>query len=235
MSPLAAYRRWHAGWREGWRHDLSRPRARLYAHIDAEVMDHGFLRAAFPNRHTVVPGIWRSNQPSPRQLARWARRGLRTVLNVRGANTFGSYALEAEACRRLGIDLIDLRLRSRALPDPADIHALKRVFDTAERPLLIHCKSGADRAGLAAACFVLFAGGTPAEAQAQLSLRYLHLRHAKTGILDQFVAAYAAHNAATPTPFLDWVDSHYDPAALRAGFTPGGLSAFFADTVLGRE
>ena len=51
-----------------------------------------------------------------------------------------------------------------------------------EYPVLVHCKSGADRAGLFAALFlILREGATVAEAREELSPRYGHFRHAKTG------------------------------------------------------
>ena len=62
------------------------------------------------------------------------------------------------------------------------------LFNSIEKPALMHCKSGADRAGLMAALYVLIHCKKPvAEAMKQLSLRYLHVRQAKTGMLDSFL------------------------------------------------
>jgi len=222
-------------WRDGWLGDLDRPGARRAAWLDMMLFDHGVLRLLWTNRDAVLPGVYRSNQPSPGQIAGWKERGIRTIVNVRGPSDWGSYVLEAQACERAGITLIDHRLYSRDMPTAESIHGLKRIFDTAARPLLIHCKSGADRAGLASALFVLFAGGTIEAAQAQLSLRYLHVKSAKTGMLDHFLASYAAFNAHTPTPFLTWVDQHYDRDALRAEFRSRGLADLLVGGILQRE
>jgi CHASE1-domain containing sensor protein len=36
-------------------------------------------------------------------------------------------------------------------------------------------------------------------------------------------------------PFLEWVETEYDEAALKRDFVAGGLSAFMVDRVLRRE
>ncbi|MHA3978181.1 fused DSP-PTPase phosphatase/NAD kinase-like protein [Halovulum sp. GXIMD14794] len=222
-------------WRHHWAHDMAHPRARLYAYCDLHFSDHGFVRAIWTNRDEVAPGIWRSNQPSPRQLRWLSAQGLRTVLNLRGATSIGAYALERETCAEEGLRLIDFKMTSRALPTVEQIHGLRRIFETAERPLLMHCKSGADRAGIASALFLLFNGASAEDAARQLSLRYLHLDHSKTGILDHFVECYRQFDARTPTPFMDWVDNHYDPDALNATFKPSGPAEFLNSTILRRE
>ncbi|OYV36935.1 MAG: protein tyrosine phosphatase, partial [Acidocella sp. 20-61-6] len=93
---------------------------------------------------------------------------------------------------------------------------------------------GADRAGLASAIFMLLDGKSAAQAQAQLSLRFGHLRHAKSGILDQFIAAWARTGEGRK-PFLQWVAEDYDAAALQAGFKTNPVARFLNERVLVRE
>ena len=111
---------------------------------------------------------------------------------------------------------------------------LAEIYRTMQAPALVHCKSGADRAGLAAGMFLLLRGGTTRDALRQLSLRYGHVRQSKTGILDAFFAAYARDGEGRK-PFLDWVREDYDEAALRSGFKAGGVAEFINDRVLARE
>jgi hypothetical protein len=111
---------------------------------------------------------------------------------------------------------------------------LAEVFAGMDEPALIHCKSGADRAGLAAGIFLLLQGGSAAAAQAQLSWRFLHVRGSPTGILDAFFALYA-REAEGRIGFLDWVRDDYDEAALRRGFQANRLGRLFTDRLLGRE
>ncbi len=98
----------------------------------------------------------------------------------------------------------------------------------------MHCKSGADRTGLAAGLAILFEGGTSRQALEQLSWRFGHWSRSRTGVLDAFFVRYAAE-AEGRLPFLDWVTNEYDEAALRRDFVAGGLSSFLVDRVLVRE
>jgi len=230
-----AWRRWEADWRAGWAGDLDAPGARARARFDMLVLDHGALRLFWHNMGEVMPGVWRANQPAPATLARLRDRGFRTVVNFRGASDWGSYLLEREAAARLGLTLIDHRLYSRMAPRKEHVLGALEIFETAERPLLIHCKSGADRAGLGAAICLLGAGRPPAEAARELSFRYLHVRAARTGVLDAFVAAYAEAAAASGIGFRDWVEGPYDPHALDAAFTASRAGSFLVDRVLRRE
>ena len=53
--------------------------------------------------------------------------------------------------------------------------------------MLMHCKSGADRAGLMSVLYRFLHEGVPLkEATQELSLKYGHFRQADTGILDYF-------------------------------------------------
>jgi protein tyrosine/serine phosphatase len=101
-------------------------------------------------------------------------------------------------------------------------------------PALIHCMSGADRAGLAAGLAILFEGGSAADALRQLSWRFGHFSHSRAGILDAFFIAYATQGEGR-IPFLDWVRTEYDENALRRNFAAHGLASFLNDLVLRRE
>ena len=99
---------------------------------------------------------------------------------------------------------------------------------------LLHCKSGADRAGLAAGLCLMFEGRSAAEALTQLSWRFGHIRQARTGILDAFFLRFA-REAEGRKPFLDWVRADYDEAALRRDYVARGISIFLNDQLLARE
>ena len=235
-NPRKRFNKWASEWRNEWWQDLTDPGNRRRAAFDAFVFDHGFIRSLYLNVAKVDDQVYRSSQPSARDIERFARQGLRTIINFRGESTWGSYALEREACRDTGLTLIDHRLHSRAPPTAERILALKDIFETAERPLLMHCKSGADRAGIGSALYVLMMGsGSPQDAARQLSLRFGHIRASNTGVLDRFVEEYAAINARTPTPFLEWVKHHYDRDAMQAEFRDGKLFSFLTDRLLRRE
>ena len=180
------------------------------------LFDHGLLRKAWRNEHEIDAGVWRSSQPDPGMIRRLAAQGFKAIVNLRGATEWGSYFLEREACRAAGIELVDFKLNSRKLPSREELLALDALFERLPRPFLMHCKSGADRAGFAAALYLLLRNDLPVEeARRQLSWRYLHLRGAATGVLHFLLDRYAADSAAEPMRFRDWVERRYDPAALN--------------------
>jgi protein tyrosine/serine phosphatase len=202
--------------------DISTPRGRLAAWVHFHLFDHGILRTVWSNLDQVAPGVWRSNQPSPRRLERYHRMGIRTILNLRGTNDGSPWLFEREAAQRLGMRMIDVRLFARKLVPPEDLLALLDIFETIDRPFVMHCKSGADRAGLASALWLLHMEGAPIEiARRHLHWRYVHLDFTDTGILDHLLDAYARDTAATPMPIRTWIATRYDPAALTQSFRAG--------------
>ena len=160
--------------------------------LDLYLYDHGFLRFAFQNLYKIDRNMWRSNQPSPKQIEKAHNKlGIQTILNLRGPRETGDWQLEAEICNRLGIELINFRVRSRAAPEKEMLLKTPKLFSSIKYPALLHCKSGADRAGLMSALYVLIVMKKPAiVALRQLSFKYLHVKQAKTGILDAFIASY---------------------------------------------
>ncbi|MGB2509193.1 MAG: fused DSP-PTPase phosphatase/NAD kinase-like protein [Candidatus Puniceispirillaceae bacterium] len=203
----------------------------------AELMlkDHGVLRLAWHNLHQIDAQMWRSNQPTPGRVEQAAKAGIKTIINLRGPRNDGGWKLEAEACKKANITLIDFTARSRAAPDKEMLYGARDLFNSIEKPALMHCKSGADRAGLMAALYVLIHCKKPvAEAMKQLSLRYLHVRQAKTGMLDSFFETYAPYEAQGMA-FFDWVDTIYDPKALHDEFMARPWAEKLVDGILRRE
>ena len=199
--------------------DISTPAGRRSAVWHALLMDHGLLRTVWSNLHEVAPGVWRSNQPSPRRLRRFHEMGIRGVINLRGAPRSSYYLFEEEACRDLGLVLVNCPFSARRLPPAADLLRLLDLFRTVPRPFVMHCKSGADRSGLAAALYLMAEADVPvAEARKQLGLRYLHLRGGPKGVLSCMLDAYARDTAETPMPIRQWLETRYDPVALQAEF-----------------
>lgn len=217
--------------------DLSTKAGRRIAWLDALFVDHAVFRLFWGNWAVVEPGVlYRCNHPTPGRLVAMTRRhGLRTMINLRGAEAKnGADALTREAATQLGLALVDISLQSRRAPARADILKLAGVYRTMQVPALIHCKSGADRAGLAAALFVLLNGGTVQQALRHLSLRFGHMKQSRAGVLDAFLLRFMAE-AEGRKPFLEWVREDYDEAALRRDFQAGGLASFINDRILRRE
>ena len=134
----------------------------------------------------------------------------------------------------LGLDFVDMPLSSGYAPSRERLLALVEALRTMREPGLVHCKSGADRAGFAAAVFLLLQGASVAQAMGQLSLRWGHLAQSRAGVLDAVLNAYRGA-AEGRRPFAEWVRDDYDPDRLQAGFRTGRLSILLQEQVLRRE
>lgn len=217
--------------------DISSTPGRNRAERELILGDHGFLRETFQNLHAISDEMWRSNQPNPRQIADHVRlRGIKTIINLRGPSTRGYYLLEQEACAENGVVLIDFQVFSRDTPTVEKVLEAKALFDRIEFPALMHCKSGADRAGLMSVLYVIFRMGEPVStATRQLSKKYLHMREGKTGLLDAFFDIYLAAERATGISFEDWLTTEYDRVKVKEDFLNSGRAKWRLDSLLGRE
>ena len=217
--------------------DLTTSGGRLRAYLDYLWNDHAYLRLAFSNAHWLSDELVRANQPWPFQFKAWARRGVKTVINLRGGFGAAFYALEQDACHRYGLSLRNFTVASRDVPTREQILGAKLLFETIEYPALMHCKSGADRAGLMAVLYMHFRHGhTIREALSQLSPRYLHVRAGLTGVLDYVFERYLAEGEPAGLSFLEWVETPaYDPAGIKADFRARWWGKLLADRLLRRE
>jgi protein tyrosine/serine phosphatase len=198
-------------------------------------VDHGIFRFKWRSLHKISEQTYRSNQPFPWQiLADKNKRGIKTIINLRGVRNCSSFFLEKETCEKHNIKLINFPVTSRAAPKVETILAAKKLFNEIEYPVIMHCKSGADRAGLMSALYLILHKNIPVnEAKKQLSFKYLHLKYAKTGILDAFFDNYLKENKKQD--FLNWVKNDYDPEKLKLSFKVKKLSEILSTYILRRE
>lgn len=150
------------------------------------------------NFHAVENHVlYRSAQPDKAELASYARQyGLKAVLNLRGAHPGTDwYDREVAASRALGLQHYDYPLSAKRFVTSRQIADLLQIIGDAPKPLLIHCQSGADRAGLVAALFrYAVTDATAAEADRQLSLVYGHFPYltSRSGAMDDSFWAFVA-------------------------------------------
>ena len=210
---------------------------RISAWFDMIIIDHGFLRLFYHNFHKVDKNIYRSNMPTPSRISKYKKLGIKTIINLRGGKKDGGWFLENEACQKNKIKLVNLVARSRSAPEKEMIIKTNELFQKINYPALIHCKSGADRAGIVSALYkILYCNQHPSIAKKELSIKFLHIKWAKTGILDKFVFEYEKHlNKNKGTKFLNWVNNNYDPKKLEKEFKENKLIDKFLFRVLGRE
>lgn len=129
------------------------------------------------NFHEVVAGeLYRSAQVTGEDIADYrARYGIRSILNLRGASNEVWYGDETAAADRLDIIHADFAMNASRQLSPVEAARLIDLMRTLPKPLLIHCRHGSDRTGLAVSLYLAAVrGATEAEAESQLSLRYGH-------------------------------------------------------------
>ena len=129
--------------------------------------------------------------------------GYRSVLNLRGASPAPWYATERAFATRHGLAHYDLRMSAEVEPSPDDIERLIAIMRAAPKPLLVHCKDGADRSGLAAALYlVAIEGRSASEAGGQLSLWFGHFPWltSRTAAMDRALAGFLAASPPRAEP-----------------------------------
>ncbi len=211
----------------------------MRAYADFLWRDHAYLRLGFQNAHWISPDLVRINQPWPFQLRWWRDNGIRTVINLRGGGFQTSfYVLERAACAKLGLKLVDFPVSSREAPSRAQVAAARDLFDRVAYPAVMHCKSGADRAGVMSVLYAHLKLGLPLrEALArELSLRTLHVRQGKTGVIDYAFERYFEEGEPKGLTFAQWTETDaYDPKRIKADFQASMWGAVLTERLLRRE
>jgi protein tyrosine/serine phosphatase len=193
------------------RRDRSAPIARLIRSLKIAAVAVGLTAASIGgywgilqyegNLHAVSAGIlYRSAQLNKTETRLAAREyGIKSVLNLRGAHAGeGWYDDEIEAAGELGLAHFDYPLSAKRFVSSQEIADILEIVRRAPKPLLIHCKSGADRSGLVAALYRFAETGASAqEADRELSLVYGHFPYltSRSGAMDDSFWAFVR---ATP-------------------------------------
>jgi len=142
------------------------------------------------NFHVITPGeAYRSAQLDSDELRHYIRKfNIKSIINLRGKRAGRSwYQAELRVSNQLNCRHYDLSIPADKSPSPVRVKKLLQLFATAPRPILLHCKAGADRAGLAAALWKAGVNGeSKAIASKQLSLRFGHFPIGPTSALDDF-------------------------------------------------
>lgn len=178
-----------------------------------------FWRPLFWNNEGVVdPGfVYRSAQPGSDFRRFIQEKGLRSVLNLRGGTEYDPW-YAAEVCRAHEENVVyhDLLLSPVRRPSRRQLRALVDILERCEYPLLIHCKWGSDRTGMASALYLMqIRGKPPREALRAFSLKHLHVPFGGPGNLHTLFYEYDAYLQRqgvthTPARFRAWVEREYN-------------------------
>ncbi|MCK5931551.1 MAG: tyrosine-protein phosphatase [Fulvimarina manganoxydans] len=146
------------------------------AAIAAPVIGYAAYLQATGNIHEVSPDLYRSGTLSTEKLrALIEETGIKTVVNLRSGEGSDWLSAERGVLQDLHVDFIGLPLSATQIPSEEELRSLAYAMMEAPRPILVHCKAGADRSGLASAIYRYVVEGLDRdEAEAQLSFRYGH-------------------------------------------------------------
>lgn len=130
------------------------------------------------NFHPVVPDeVYRSAQVSREDIAAYhATYGIKSILNLRGAAPGEAwYDEEIAASQAQGVAHVDFAMTTTKELSTADAERLIALMRDMPKPLLVHCRHGSDRTGLAMSLYLAAISGVDeATAERQLSLRFGH-------------------------------------------------------------
>lgn len=140
---------------------------------------YGFVQWEHGNFAVVsAQQVYRSRQlTGPELTTAIAQHGIKSILNLRGENQ-GSrwYQEEVSVTRARGVQMANYSLSANRTLTPMEVAELLTLMRTLPKPMLIHCHSGADRTGLAAALYLSeVEGASPQVASKQLSVMYGHM------------------------------------------------------------
>ena len=146
------------------------------------------------NFHTVVAGrCYRCAQPRADDLGLLVHAlGIRTIVNLRGAEEEPWYEAESALAQRLGLHLADAGMWATHAPTEDEFRRVFHAVDDGPEPVLIHCVSGIDRTGMASALFLLLkTDATIEQARGQLSPRFGHNPWGRAACQDRILTSYA--------------------------------------------
>lgn len=137
----------------------------------------GFI-ALTGNFHPVVANeVYRSAQVSKADIAAYHETyGIRSILNLRGAAPGEAwYDEEIAASAALGVTHADFAMNASVQLSDAEAGQLIALMREMPKPLLVHCRHGSDRTGLAMSLYLAaISGADEATAEGQLSLWFGH-------------------------------------------------------------
>ena len=184
------------------------------------------------NLGIVDPGrVIRAAQPTTQLSQLIKDHHLASILSLRGGSFKDSwYESEVRTAEASGVAFFDYPLNATSRPTRSELLTLIDFFEHCQYPLLIHCKAGADRTGLASALYLLLEKGMPPqEAIGEFTIYHGHVPLLGTEHLHEPLDEYAQWLfskglAHTPARFREWVRNDYrsaDPSVAPAPLLPG--------------
>jgi uncharacterized protein (TIGR01244 family) len=192
--------------------------------------EHNFINLFWFNFHKVDEGVYRSAQLTPWRLKKVIKKyGIKTIINLRGNKQNYMYKREKEICKKMGVDYYTISLKSRDITKirKEELEKLIYLFKTAKKPILFHCKAGADRTGFASVLWHIINGKDKNWAiEKELRLKYAYLSFSKAGILKELFKKYDEKE-----DFVEWFERNKHTIHYKGN----KFINFFYEKVLRRE
>jgi len=116
------------------------------------------------NLYVIEDGFYRGSQPSAQGFQELQDLGVRTVLDLSVSKGDAVYVPGGS------LKLVHIPMSAWELHDDLVLQALRVMVDPANRPLMVHCKHGADRTGALVALYrIVVQGWTKQKAVAEMS------------------------------------------------------------------
>ena len=194
--------------------------------------EHNFVNLFWTNFAKVDEGVYRSAQLTPWKLKKLIKKyNLKTIINLRGNKKNYMYKKEREICKSLGVDYYTVSLLSRSPHKIRKEELEKLVFllKNAKKPLLFHCKAGADRTGFVAVLYHILNGKNKKEAvKKELRLQYGYLSFTKAGRIKKLFEMYDEKE-----DFIYWFLNNRKK--IEESYKDNKLADFLYDKILKRE
>jgi len=165
------------------------------------------------NVHTVIQGqIYRSGQQSVAELTQFIeQKHIRSVLNLRGFSWQPWFAKEKQTAAKLKVNYYSIHISPHDFPPLDRLKNISQIILTAPKPLLIHCKNGADRTGFASAlALIVLQNASFQQAKKQYSWLYLAVSPSSVGklLFPRYQNWLQENNqASSKKAFLAWLDT----------------------------
>ena len=219
--------------------DLKTKTGRVFAWLYAMFVEHNFINIFRLNFHKISNEAYRSAQPTMWQMERYVKKyNIKTIINLKGKKPKGAYFLfEQEKCKELGVELINVGIKSRGILKPEQITEAKEIFEKVKYPIWMHCKAGSDRTGIYATLYQYFMQNIPIKNTNQLKFwPFGHIKRSKAGQVDFYFDKFIEYEKENPNAeFYFWSQNIVNIEKLQKEFHSSKIADFINDYILRRQ